>query len=123
MHALLFPKLFPSLIRLCASLFYILGHVGATDLPRTLRCHIYLNKIAFPVQNMGVIIAELCMVGSVACVKDRCAEFTSDFGLGAFVKNIVDDDLDIDSANKKIPPVTVNRFTLPKSTCFMYWNN
>ncbi len=61
----------------------ILGHVGATDLQRTLRCHIYLNKIAFPVQNMGVIIAEQCMVGSVACVQDRCAEFISDFGLGA----------------------------------------
>ena len=32
---------------------------------------------------MGVINAEQCMVGSAACVKDRCAEFTSDFGLGA----------------------------------------
>ena len=32
---------------------------------------------------MGVIIAEQCMVGSVACVQDRCAEFTSEFLLGA----------------------------------------
>ena len=62
----------------------VLGHVVVIDLPRTLRCHIYFNKIAFWLQNMGVIFAEQCMVNDAVCVQERYAEFTSDFSPGAF---------------------------------------
>ncbi len=82
-HTLPFTWLFASKIR---PWIHIIRHscvMWRLFLPRTLRCFIYCMKFAFPVQNMGVIIAEQCMVGGVACVQDRCAEFTSDFGLGA----------------------------------------
>ena len=48
----------------------------------TLRFRIYFNKFAFPVQNMGVIIAEQCMVDAVVCIRERYAEFTSEFSRG-----------------------------------------
>ena len=41
-------------------------------------------KIAFPVQNMGVIFDAKSKVDSVVCVQERYAKFASEFSLGAF---------------------------------------